>query len=527
MIWRLLSLILVLFGGSAVFAKTVESSPLFRSGETLSHIYCASCHAYTPPEILPQRSWNILLRYMGLRLGVNPEKLMTGLSPVERDVVAGRHELLAEVGLLPNSPMLDSEEWERLQAYYMNAAPAESLAQVAKPELRVDSGFFISRRTQYNVPVAVTTLAQIDERNQQVMLGDSRAEQFTLLDRNLNLVAQYPTQNSLWVRAITTADGLYLLSIGDLAGAGVGQSRGNLFYGRRLADEYATEGVALPDLYRPSDMVLADLDGDGRDELVVCRFGIDTGSVTVHRLREEGPKYEETAVATLLDVPGAVAAQAHDFDGDGRLDIGVLISDARERFCVFLNRGNFRFEEHTVIESSAAFGYVGFKLKDMNRDGRMDLITVNGDNVDSDPYNTRKPYHGIRVYLGGDELDFTEVFFYPMYGAYAVEVEDFDLDGDYDLAAIAFNPDFESELVEGFVFLEERGTFDYSASLHPATSDGRWLTMDSGDLDGDGDKDLLLGAGYVPAGLDIDHPDLLQQQMTSGRPILYLENRTR
>jgi hypothetical protein len=44
-------------------------------------------------------------------------------------------------------------------------------------------------------------------------------------------------------------------------------------------------------------------------------------------------------------------------------------------------------------------------------------MTVNGDNVDSDPYNTLRNYHGVRVFLNEGGLRFRQAYFYPMYGA--------------------------------------------------------------------------------------------------------------
>ena len=74
-----------------------------------------------------------------------------------------------------------------------------------------------------------------------------------------------------------------------------------------------------------------------------------------------------------------------------------------------------------------------------------------------------------------------------MYGVYGAEVEDFNQDGDLDIAAIAFHPDFDAEIPENFVFLEQTSSLAFNPSTHPATYNGRWLSMDSGDADGDGD----------------------------------------
>jgi hypothetical protein len=53
------------------------------------------------------------------------------------------------------------------------------------------------------------------------------------------------------------------------------------------------------------------------------------------------------------------------------------------------------------------------------------------------------------------------------------------------------------------------------------------LTIDSGDLDQDGDKDLILGATYSPVGMRINHEAKFVDLVKNGPPLLYLENQTK
>ncbi|NJM26868.1 MAG: VCBS repeat-containing protein [Bacteroidia bacterium] len=102
-----------------------------------------------------------------------------------------------------------------------------------------------------------------------------------------------------------------------------------------------------------------------------------------------------------------------------------------------INKGNLAFERKTVVETGPAYGHTYFELQDFNKDGHMDLLVSNGDS-DADPYNTLKNYHGVRIYMNDGRDNFSQKYFYPMYGVHFAKAADFDNDGDLDIAAVAF-----------------------------------------------------------------------------------------
>jgi hypothetical protein len=266
-------------------------------------------------------------------------------------------------------------------------------------------------------------------------------------------------------------------------------------------------------------MDVADFNGDGIIDFVVCGFGTRQGNVALYMSDSDGNYREQV----LINRPGAVSVEIHDFNGDQHLDIAVLLSDAREGLYILTNDGANQFDSTTVFETHPSYGHTYFELQDFNSDGLMDILTVNGDNVDSDPYNTLKNYHGVRIYLNRADLRFEEAYFYPMYGAFGVRAGDFDNDGDLDIAAISFFPDFSIERRESFVYLQNDGSLKFSAHTSPELVNGRWMTLDVGDLDGDADVDIVLGGAYVPTGM-LAHMDTYQSWAESAPTILVLEN---
>ena len=119
---------------------------------------------------------------------------------------------------------------------------------------------------------------------------------------------------------------------------------------------------------------------------------------------------------------------------------------------------------------------------------------VQGDNADKS--YVKKPYHGMRIYLNNGQNQFEEKFFYPLYGATRFVANDFDKDGDVDIAIVSSFPDYEKSPELSFVYLENLDSkkFKFKAQGLEKPSLGRWLLMDSGDIDNDGDQDIVLSS---------------------------------
>ncbi len=495
-------------------------------GERLAQQHCVACHSFTPPDLLTKRSWNFLLTYMGMRMGIDDPSFIANPDDVERAVIEARRLSLQLGDLIPDSPAMSHEDWKSLRAYFQKSAPETALPQVGKPKSAGVLERFTAKSHAYRVKGAITSMVKIDAIKGQVLIGDSRNQQFTTLNSKLGVVDQIPSQGSYWVDAIATDESLYLLSVGDIAGDFIGQKLGKIAHAQRLGEMHFPQGLVMKDLYRPTDIELADMDKDGRDELLVCSFGDEGGDFSIFRQSGIANAFDPESGQALYRDTGAIRCRTHDFNGDGLLDIVLLVSDANERVSLFINKGNNAYEEKILVAKHPSWGFVDLQLADIDQDGDIDILTANGDNVDSDPYNTLKRYHGVRVYSNNGDLSFSESYFYPMYGCFHVRAGDFDLDGDIDIVASSFYPDFEAETPEQFVYLEQAGPMDFVPKHHPSAQQGRWMTMDAGDFDQDGDMDIVLGAAYVPLGLPAGTDAVLQDQMENGPALLVLENRT-
>jgi hypothetical protein len=508
-------------------SRNLQAERLIARGEELANQYCTACHLATDPSILPKRSWEVALGYMGYWLGIENIDYLDDDPEYAQRHASSQHAVLQRENVFPAQPALSEEDWAAIRTYYIETAPDEALPQSDKPSLTWQLPQFDVIETDYPASVAVTTLTRIREETQEIYLGDGVAGTLTVLDGDGQLrVAPMRTAPAIRPVDIEFVDGkVYVGSIGDLLATQASEERPAHITVAELVDDSiagAEFEAVVEDLYRMADMNLLDLNDDEIVDFVVSGFGAVFGSVAWYESQPDGSYVEHTLIA----LPGAVKTEPFDFNGDGLVDFMVLLSDAREGLHILENLGDKQFETHTIFETHPAYGHTYFELQDFNADGAMDVLVVNGDNVDSDPYNTSKNYQGLRIFLNRGNYVFEQAYFYPMYGAFIAKAADFDEDGDLDIATTAFYPDFSSGSRETFTYLRNDGGFSFVPFTNGQVMSGRWMTMDTGDVDGDGDIDVVLGSGNLPTGMPA-HMDLYTELARNAPPALILKNSLR
>ncbi len=204
----------------------------------------------------------------------------------------------------------------------------------------------------------------------------------------------------------------------------------------------------------------------------------------------------------LSQTTGALKSIEYDYNKDGLNDFMTLFADGNERIVLYINKGNLEFEEKTILRFPPIYGSSSFDIVDINKDGHFDIIYTAGDNAD---FTTiLKPYHGVYIFKNQGDDTFKQSDFFHQNGAYKAMAKDFDLDGDIDIASISLFPDVDNRPKEGFIYLENtsKGFIQKTMNINHF---GRWSVMDAGDIDGDGDIDMLLGSHAVakfPSGFD-------------------------
>ena len=269
----------------------------------------------------------------------------------------------------------------------------------------------------------------------------------------------------------------------------------------------------LAPLARPTQTLRIDLVGDSTKELLTCSFGYRTGRLSYWE-RTADRTYEERV---LREEGGALQAAGCDTNEDARNDLIVLFAQGDERIVRYENQGDGQFQEAVLLRFPPAYGSTSFELHDFNSDGLTDILYTCGDNADYSP--VLKPYHGVYVFLNQGDWTFEQAYFFPMHGAYQAMAHDFDQDGDLDIASIAFFADYTRAPERSFVYLENQGTLTFIPTTRPIYAQGRWMTMDAGDVDGDEDTDLVLGSYTLAAPFG---KALASWQQQSG--VLWLEN---
>lgn len=295
----------------------------------------------------------------------------------------------------------------------------------------------------------------------------------------------------------------------DLVVASLGRVRpngdriGRIVVLENLGENQFRSLVIAENLLRVSDIRLADLNGDGRLDLVVGEYDPVQGGVSWMENLGEGrfQRHDLSAQA------GVVAAPAADFDGDGKMDIAVLLTTQRTEIRMLRNGGDGAFRE-SVVWTGAPDTPAGNGLEvcDLNRDGKPDLVWAEGGNLHVE-FPEPSPQDGLNwLENAGGTFGYHRIG--AMRGAHGPVAADIDADGDTDLLAVAPNNCVrDADAVWLMAWLNDgKQTF----TSEPLARDPiRLFTVAAGDLDGNGGPVLVAGALHLsPPGLRLSHVTL-------------------
>lgn len=248
--------------------------------------------------------------------------------------------------------------------------------------------------------------------------------------------------------------------------------------------------IILDDVRRIADMQPGDFDGDGDIDIAVAEFGYLHGGIWW--LENDGKnrfiEHELSNSAGTIHVPVA------DFDGDGDLDFVAVVSQDEEEIWAFVNEGKrpalFR-RKKLYMTHNFDLGTSGLVPCDLDQDGDQDFLLTAGDNLEL-LRNHPQPWHGCFWFENRGKWKFVPHRIATFGGVYASAPGDLDGDGDLDVVLVSLFNDWNQPDAASIVWLENDGKQNFrtwqidSSPIHLAT-------VTCGDIDGDGALDILAG----------------------------------
>lgn len=442
-----------------------------REGERLTNQYCGSCHAPVSPGHLDKKTWqDNVLPAMAPKLGIS---------------VYRKRQYYQD----SKDSQVSIEEWQKIVRFFEQNAPDSLEIPSNDHQVKKDSTLFSIRKPEWadnSKNISANTLVAFHPSNHTIYTSDGMQKRLYRWNHDLESAPvkglEITGVHSSFVKDSTGRQYGIFTSIGTLPPVDI--ANGKVWELNMENDSVRNIAEGLP---RPVHSVAGDFNKDGLQDWIVCGFGHQKGGVYLLE-QQEDRQFKKKAIRS---VPGAVDAEVGDFNDDGWLDIMVLFAHGDEGIWLMLNDKKGGFNQENIIRFPPVYGSTSFQMEDFNRDGKLDIMYTSGDNADYS--QILKPYHGIYIFINQGDFTFEQEYFYQLNGATEAVAKDFDGDGDLDIVAHAFFADLKNDPSESFIYLEQHQPLLFTPKTLDIHHLGRWLTMDVGDFEGDGDLDIILG----------------------------------
>lgn len=440
------------------------------TGKQLAQQYCTGCHMSVSPTMADKESWDMhILPAMAPKLGI--------------PVLKGNQYY--QVASDKDTTGISYMDWMKLVAYFNDMAPEKlDSKQVAEPLQTTWSIFTLQKPDTLSEP-ATTTYVGIEPNIHHIYSANAITNKVYEWGTQLKPIGSFTTSSPVTKIVFSDKTTQTLTCIGSMRAEDI--LNGEVVEISLNNKRKKVSKTVFSGLLRPVQADSGDFNKDGHLDWVVCSFGHNTGSLDLFTYNAD-LTFTKTAIR---EIAGATQTVIKDFDQDGWLDIMALFASGDEGIWLFSNNHKGGFTSKNILRFPPIYGSTSFQLVDFNKDGKLDILYTCGDN--SDYSRILKPYHGVYIYLNQGGFTYKQSYFYPVNGCTKALATDFDLDGDLDIASIAFFGDLVNKPEETFIYFEQTQSLQFRPCSVPIHQYGRWICMDVGDVDADGDIDIVLG----------------------------------